>query len=202
MAGIPPWWSLMIQIAMTVEQFLEQRGEMPEGGQWAELIAGVPVFLEPPDVDHGTVVLNLSKALASYFHSQPSGYAAFDLGLHLAAQPDTVLFPAACLFLTGPRFAETDRDVTTSVPEIIVDIHSTPDRRAVASERVWKFLAHGASSVWSIDSKTKQVGIHSIAAGHRQSRELSPTGLIERLRECPGFQMAVAELFAVPEWFR
>jgi hypothetical protein len=33
----------MIQIAMTVEQFLEQRGEMPEGGQWAELIAGVPV---------------------------------------------------------------------------------------------------------------------------------------------------------------
>lgn len=192
----------MIQLAMTVEQFLEQRGEMPEGGQWAELIAGVPLFFEPPNIDHGTVVLNLSKAFATYFQSQPSGYAAFDLGLHVASQPDTVLFPAACLFLTGPRFSETDRDVTTSVPEIVVEIHSTPDRRAMARERVAKFLTQGSSSVWSIDPLTKRVLIDTIDAGMPQPRELSVSETISGLRECPEFQMDVAALFEVPEWFR
>ncbi len=67
---------IMIQIAMTAQQFLEQRSEMPEAGQWAELHAGVPVFLELPDVDHGTAVLNFSKALAGTFSSRRSGTPA------------------------------------------------------------------------------------------------------------------------------
>lgn len=192
----------MIQISMTVEQFLEQRGEMPEGGQWAELIAGVPVFLEPPDVDHGTVVLNLSKALAGYFHSQPSGYAAFDLGLHLARQPDTVLFPAISLFQGGPRFAETDYEVTTSVPEVVVDIHSTSDRREKARERMAQFLAYGVQSVWGIDPRQRWVRIETRTVDGITIRELSATEFIDEIPGCPGFRIAAEALFVVPEWSR
>ena len=186
----------MIQVAMTVEQFLDQRSEMPEGGQWAELHAGVPVFLEPPDVDHGTVVLNLSKALATYFHQVEAGYACFDHGLHVGQQPDTVLFPAVSLYLTGPRFAELDHPVTTNVPAMVVEILSTPDRRQGFEQRVGRLLEWGVPMVWTIDPKAKTVQLWD----RHGERWLGTEAVIEQMETLPGFRVPVVELFAVPEW--
>ncbi len=186
----------MIQVAMTVEQFLDQREEMPEGGQWAELHAGVPVFLEPPDVDHGTVVLNLSKALATYFHQTDAGYACFDHGLHVAQSPDTVLFPAVSLYLTGPRFAELDNPVTTTVPALVVEILSTPDRKQGIEQRLAQLLHWGVPTIWTIDQRAKTVQIWDC----RGERRLGTDGVIEDMRAIPGFRVPVMELFAVPEW--
>lgn len=186
----------MIQIAMTVEQFLDQRSEMPEGGQWAELHAGVPVFLEPPDVDHGTVVLNLSKALATYFHLVAAGYACFDHGLHVEQQPDTVLFPAVSLYLTGPRFAELDNPVTTNVPALVVEILSTPDRRQGIELRIGRLLEWGVPGVWTIDLKAKTVQQWD----RHGERWLGSADVIENIAALPGFRVPVMELFAVPEW--
>ena len=142
--------SPMIQIAMTVEQFLEQRGEMPEGGQWAELHGGVPVFLEPPDVDHGTVVLNLSKALADYFQKSPIGYACFDLGLQLDLHPAVVLFPAISVYVGGAMFAETDQTISQRIPNWIVDLASTPDRRVLMADRIARWRSWGIQEVWTM----------------------------------------------------
>ncbi len=186
----------MIQVAMTVEQFLDQREEMPDGGQWAELHAGVPVFLEPPDVDHGTVVLNLSKALATYFHQADAGYACFDHGLHVAQQPDTVLFPAVSLYLTGPRFAELDNPVTTTAPALVVEILSTPDRKQGIELRLAQLLHWGVPSIWTIDQKAKAVQMwdrHGV-------RCLGTADVIDDVAGLPGFRVSVVELFAVPEW--
>jgi Uma2 family endonuclease len=186
----------MIQVAMTVDQFLAQREEMPEGGQWAELHAGVPVFLEPPDVDHGTVVLNLSKALATYFHQVEAGYACFDHGLHVAQQPDTVLFPAVSLYLTGPRFAELDNPVTTTVPALVVEILSTPDRKQGIELRLAQLLHWGVPSIWMIDPSAQMVHVWD-----RQGEQLlSANNVLENVAVLPGFRVPVAELFAVPEW--
>ena len=186
----------MIQVAMTVEQFLDQRGEMPEGGQWAELHAGVPVFLEPPDVDHGTVVLNLSKALATYFHQVEAGYACFDLGLHVARQPDTVYFPAVSLFLTGLRFAESDNAVTETVPALAMEILSTPDRQQGLELRLAQLLHWGVPSIWTIDLKSKTVQIWD-----RQGETLLRSGeMLESVPALPGFRVPVIELFTVPDW--
>ncbi len=186
----------MIQVAMTVEQFLDQRGEMPEGGQWAELHAGVPVFLEPPDVDHGTVVLNLSKALATYFHQVDAGYACFDLGLHVARQPDTVYFPAVSLFLTGLRFAESDNAVTETVPALAIEILSTPDRKQGLELRLAQLLHWGVPTVWTIDLKSKTVQIWD----RKGERLLRSDEIIETVPALPGFRVPVIELFTVPEW--
>ena len=66
--------------SMTAEEFMERLFEFPDAGQWSELEEGVVVHLQPPDIDHGTVVLNLSKAFSEYTHSTERGYACFDLG--------------------------------------------------------------------------------------------------------------------------
>ena len=186
----------MIQVAMTVDQFLDQRGEMPEGGQWAELHSGVPVFLEPPDVDHGTVVLNLSKALATYFHQVESGYACFDLGLHVDRQPDTVYFPAVSLFLSGPRFAEADNAVTSTIPALAIEILSTPDRQQGLEMRLALFLHWGVPTIWTIDQKAKTIQLWD----RQGQRLLLAHEWIEHIPALPGFRMPVIELFTVPEW--
>ena len=186
----------MIQIAMTVDQFLDQRSEMPEGGQWAELHAGVPVFLEPPDVDHGTVVLNLSKAFATYFHQASAGYACFDLGLHVSRQPDTVYFPAVSLYLTGPRFAESDNAVTVTVPAAVIEILSTPDRKQGIELRQAQWLHWGVGEIWMIDQKAKTVQL----CDRQGQRGWGAGDVIENLRLLPGFRLPVTDVFEIPEW--
>ncbi len=188
----------MIQVAMTVEQFLDQRGEMPEGGQWAELHAGVPIFLEPPDVDHGTVVLNLSKALSTYFHLADAGYACFDLGLHVSRQPDTIYFPAVSVFLTGPRFAESDNAVTVTVPALVIDLLSTPDRQQGVDNRLSHYQAWGVSAVWFINQKSKTVQLYD----ERGSQILDAEMTLDDITLLPGFRMPVTELFTIPDWAR
>lgn len=186
----------MIQIAMTAEQFLDHRGEMPEGGQWAELHAGVPIFLEPPDVDHGTVVLNLSKALAAYFQNSPTGYACFDLGLKLNCNPDTVLFPAVSVYLGGPMFAEMDEPISERVPNWIVDLASTRDRRHQMAPRIEQWLTWGVNEVWVIDPKALQLQIQT-AAGHSEVHGQEGVAVSTNLS---GFSIAIPDLFRVPDW--
>ncbi len=188
----------MIQIAMTVEQFLDQRGEMPEGGQWAELHAGVPVFLEPPDVDHGTVVLNLSKALATYFHAVKAGYACFDLGLHVRQQPDTVYFPAVSVFLTGPRFAESDQAVTMTVPALVIEILSTPNRQQGVEQRLAQLQEWGVPEIWVVDQKAKTVQVLSST----RQQLLGSEDRIENIDSLPGWSLPVSDLFTIPAWAR
>ena len=117
------------RVVMTAEEFIEQRFEFPEAGQWSELEAGQVVHLQPPDVDHGTVVLNLSKALAEFAQSTARGYACFDLGLQLRTNPDTVRFPAiAKAMLTLPcESALLDGEVAFVLPSGITDFKSLQD---------------------------------------------------------------------------
>ncbi len=44
---------------ITAEEFADTRYELPDGGRWSQLAGGVVVSLEPPDLSHGTAVMNL-----------------------------------------------------------------------------------------------------------------------------------------------
>jgi Uma2 family endonuclease len=184
---------------LTAEQFLDQRFDLPEAGQWAELVAGVPTCFQPPDLDHGNAILNLSKALAQFLQQVDRGYACFDLGLLLARNPDTIRFPAVSYFAGGPRFAEADKPFTAAVPELVVDMASTGDRRAQMPDRVVQYLARGVQGVWVIDSRARSVEV--TLADAEPVRLTGP----EPLHGGPllaGFSVQVAALFAEPDWWR
>ncbi|MEW4527727.1 Uma2 family endonuclease [Maioricimonas sp. JC845] len=183
---------------LTAEQFIEQRFDMPDSGQWAELVEGVPVFLEPPDLDHGNAILNLSKAVAAYVQQGVPGYACFDLGLLMGRAPDTIRFPAMCWFATGERFEESDKDITETVPTLVVDMASTPDRRRHVAGRIRHFLEWGVSTVWVIDSGEETVEVfESLDAPRRFSSDEQLPG--EPILE--GFRMPVCDLFVQPAWW-
>ncbi len=182
----------------TADQFLESRPELPDAGQWSELVAGEPVQLEPPDLEHGNAVLNLSKSLAAYVQNADHGYACFELGLRIARDPDTVHFPAVSYFLGGERFAETDKLYTDTVPDLIIELNSTPDRRTNMSGRVGRWLEWGVRQVWVIDSLERTVGIHVPGAEPRHCGEATAATADPVL---PDFSVRVSELFVVPAWW-
>ncbi|WP_437204420.1 Uma2 family endonuclease [Planctomicrobium sp. SH664] len=190
----------MIQRSMTAREFSEQRADLPDAGQWSELIRGVPVSLQPPDLDHGTIVLNLSKAFAGYVQSTLNGYPCFDLGLWVERQPDSIFFPAASYFLEGSRFAEADKEYTETVPALIVELLTTGDRRRNISERLSVYIKHGTRVVWLIDPQ--QQSVHVVIPREGKNQRLSAEDTLSGDPVLSGFSMPVAQLFAEPSWAR
>lgn len=185
---------------LTVTEFLQTRPDLPEAGQWAELEGGRVVLLQPPDLDHGNTLLNLSKAIAAWTHSPTAGetYACFDLGLILRRDPATIRFPAVTFFAGGRRFAESDREATDTIPLLVVELATSSERRQAMPQRVADYLAWGVSEVWVIDPRARTLVQHT-----RTGRQLAWTDRQELhdVAPLPGFHLTVADLFVEPEWW-
>ena len=150
---------------MTAEEFAELGVRDDFDLQRAELVRGQVEVLETPDLLHGAIVLNLTKAFAAYLQQAPDeqGYACFEIGLIVAREPDTVRRPAVSFFVGGERFAELDHAVTQTRPALVVEIGSTNDRRRAMRDRVESYLNWGVRTVWVADTLAKAV--HCIRAG-------------------------------------
>ena len=183
---------------MTAEQFVDARFELPESGQWAELEAGKVALLQPPDLDHGNTILNLSKELAAFIQKSELGYACFDLGMFMESAPDTIRFPAVCYFLSGARFEETDKHYTSKVPELIIELASTSDRRSNLSIRIEDYLAWGVRAVWAIDPDQQEVAIIS---RDTPTITLSRDETLKQRNILPEFSCPVKNLFVEPKWW-
>lgn len=191
----------MITGLMTAEEFAEMRHTMVEGGRWHELHAGRPHLLAAPDDDHGTVVLNLSRALAEWFREQPRespGYAVHDVGIQVVAAPATVLFPAVSYFNEGDCFGQSDRVIATLMPRLVVEIASSSDRRQLMRERTLMYLNHGVEMVWILDPFKRELqvlqrGQHTQVLGERQT--------LRGVCLLPEFELSVAAVFAQPDWW-
>jgi len=184
---------------ITAEEFVDQRYDLPDAGQWSELDRGVVIHFQPPDGDHGNVIRNLSRALALYVQGGGPGYACFDLGVAVTRRPDTLRFPAACHFIEGPRFAEADKPFTENPPALVVELASTNDRRRGITDRVLSYHELGTGMVWVIDPKEKCV--HLCPRG-RKTELLTADRTLNGDPVLPGFSVPVQELFGEPEWWK
>ena len=182
----------------TAEQLLETRLEQPEEGRWMELDQGKMINLDPPDIQHGTIVLNFSKVLSVYLHQVDQGYACFDLGLLVKQSPDTVRFPAVCIFQTGSRFEETDKAISERKPTAIIEVASTHPRRQVMQDHVSDYVDWGVDLIWVIDPKEKEV-LESYPG--RSSLVVDSKGKITGGAVLPDFVMKVEDLFTEPDWW-
>lgn len=183
---------------MTIEQFLCDRYDLPDAGQWAELERGDVQVLQPPDVDHGNTILNLSKAISEWTTVESPAYPCFDLGLVLQRTPATLRFPAVSFF-TGERFVESDKEVTEVVPVAIVEMASTADRRARMDQRVSEYRRWGVQTVWIIDPAHKRI---QVIEGSEPTRDLFEPDRLAGSGYLRGFECPVATLFREPDWWK
>ena len=191
----------MIATAMTAEEFANVRLDLPEAGRWHELHDGKPVLLDAPDDQHGNVVMNISRAFATWLQSQEAdvcGYACHEVGLHVGSGPDTVLVPAMSYFDEGERFSQSDRVIADQQPRLVIDIASSNDRRQLMRERTLLYHHHGVEMIWIPDPFKREIQVlqraqHTLALGERQ--KLSGGSVL------PGFEIPVPEVFAQPTWW-
>lgn len=179
----------------TLAQFLD---ELQEGERWIELSAGRLVRHDPPDVAHGNVVRNLSRALAVHIRQRPETVACFELGLVMSRNPDTVLCPAVSCFPLPAGFAEADKLISESVPRLVMEVASTNDRRTDLAQRVQGYLAHGIVGVWVFDPAAREGHVFSRSEAARRYRE---SETLHDAHGLPGFALPVAEVFADPAWW-
>ncbi len=187
--------------SMTASEFAAARHDLPESGRWHELHDGQTVMLSAPDDAHGTIVLNLTKALAEWFRTQPPqtrGYACHESGLHVKSQPDTVYVPAISIFQGGRAFSQFEQFIATEVPRLVVDIASSNDRRQDMRLRTTACMKLGVETVWIPDPFKKEVQViqrraHTLALGNWQYLEGGDL--------LPGFRIEVEKVFAQPKWW-
>ncbi len=185
---------------LSAQDFAEFKYSLPEAGRWHELHDGQTVMLSAPDEVHGTIVLNLSRALAEWFKSQPRqtrGYACYDLGLHVHSEPDTVYVPAMSIFREGQPFGQFDNVIATEIPRIVVDVASSNDRRREMGLRSSAYMHHGVECVWIPDPFKKEIqvirsGRYTLALGKWQTLDVGEL--------LPGFTISVEKVFAEPKW--
>jgi len=182
---------------LTADQFIDTRFSLPESGQWAELHGGKVQMFQPPDLDHGNTILNLSKILAEYVQTRRHGYPCFDLGLLMETGPDTIRFPAASYFLQGNRFDETDKTYTETLPAIVIELASTADRRQALPRRVEDYFAWGVDGMWIIDPASREL-IAIDQAG--QERRFEESDVLTE-PQLPGFECVIEQLFVEPSWY-
>ena len=183
-------------LPMTAEEFIDARPEMPEYGQWTELVAGQPVFLGLPDTMHGITLWNFTKVLAAHLQATQDGYACFEMGLLLSQNPDTVRFSAACYFNSGPLFAESDQLYTQTRPALVFEIASSKLRRTEMQRRVDEYLEWGIETVWVADPVEET--FYDFGQG-RKAVQLAGGQSIVGDPLLAGFSLPVEELFARPQ---
>jgi len=184
---------------ISVDQFLDERDELPHEGRWAELVEGIPICFDPPDPLHGNVILNVSKSLADYIQRTELGYACFDLGLLLARSPDTLRFPAVSYFLEGPRFAESDKLFTDVIPAFVIELATSPERRRLMHTREREFLSRGVQLVWTIDTETRDVQVRTVESP--ESLRVSGNDMVSGSPLLPDLAIPAESLFAEPSWW-
>lgn len=181
---------------MRLDEFEER---LLDGDRWIELVNGRFSRLSPPDDAHGDVVRNLARSLAAFLKKSQDTYACFELPLVVDREGPTIRCPAvSCFrFQPGGRFAETDKVLTGTRPELAIEVASTSERREAMSERVRAYLEWGVAAVWVIDPVIRHV--HQFH-GRGTTQMLKESETLHGSPVLSGFSIPVSDLFRQPKW--
>jgi Uma2 family endonuclease len=109
-----------------------------------------------------------------------------------------VRFPAVSFFSRGERFAEADKLATEAVPDLVVELASSADRREIMSQRVADYLHWGAGGVWVVQPKARYV---EVIPRSGEVVHLDQGMRLEGGSCLPGFSLKVSDLFVEPVWW-
>jgi Uma2 family endonuclease len=194
---------------LTAESFDDARYDLPDGGQWVELVRGRVEVLSPPEEEHRVAVMNLSKALSGYVDEHRDGYPCFDLGLIVSRNPDTVRFPAISYFLGSELFAETDKAITETRPALVIEVVCSNDRRRALNDLIYEYTTWGVEVLWVVDPIDKVVHIIRPGYANKAAREHETlSGSLSWRHKAtaqpilPDFHIAVADIFTPPAYWK
>lgn len=141
---------------MTIEAL--ERHPIPN--KRTELVRGRLVIREPAGALHGWVAARLLGEMHAYLRNHPLGelYAA-ETGFILARHPATLRAPDVA-YIQADRVPEDDPGFATIAPDLLAEVLSPDDRRAMVEAKVRHWLDAGTRLVWVIDPRKKRATVH------------------------------------------
>lgn len=168
---------------------------MPDKGQRHELVRGELRTMTPAGFEHGAIGFNLGLALGNFVKSKKLGIVvSADTGFMLETDPDTVRAPDVA-FVRQERVAASGltRKFFPGAPDLAVEVISPSDILNEVDEKVEHWLQAGTQLVWVVNPRQKTVTVYQKDA---HTRILTEKDQLEGDPVLPGFQLAVAEIFA------
>lgn len=160
-----------------------------------ELVRGVLHLVTPALLDHGSVVMRVSAALAG--HVYPHGLGELfgeSTGFLLERDPDTVLCPDVA-FVASRRLPPDGlerRSFSELAPDLAVEVLSKSNRPREVRAKVADYLRLGVRCVWVVDPRKRVVRIHTPDGAERLVGE---DGILDGGEVLPGFRCPVDSLF-------
>lgn len=175
---------------ITGEELLERPDWNP-----CELVEGRIVPMSPTGGEHGRVEGNFYDAIRCFTRPRRLGKVLVgEVGIFTRRNPDTVR-GADVAFISNERYERLDskRGFLRVAPDLVVEVLSPDDRPGEVARKVREYLEAGVRLVWVADPETRTVRAHRSPTDVREFREADSLLGDEVL---PGFDVAVAELFA------
>jgi len=185
--------------ALMIETAAEFVTRLEEGERWLEVMQGRLMRLSPPDEAHGNVVRNLATSLSGYFRKQRELFPCFELSLLISEQPLTIYSPALCCFRVAKGLEPMDQLLTTTVPELVVEVASSNERREAMAERIRNYQSWGVPHVWVFDPDSQHVHVFSPSERPQMLKEIQTLTSRALL---PGWEILVGDVFLDPTWAR
>ena len=173
---------------------LEEWAAMPEDDE-GELVDGVLVEEEMPDLTHETVVAWLLYTLRSWLIPRRGfvfgSEAKFAVAPGRGRKPDLTVYLPGCPPL--PR-----RGLVRIPPDVAIEVVSPTarDRRRDRSEKAGDYATFGVRWYWLIDPERRSLDILALDDGRYQQIVTASTGLIGDVPGCEGLVLPLDELWA------
>lgn len=174
----------------TAEELLRAR----EDSVRRELVRGEMRVMSPPGAEHGRVALTVGSLLLLHARRTRGGIAFGETGFLLARDPDTVRAPDAA-FVSSQRAEAVGRTAKywPGAPDLAVEVVSPGDSFHEVQEKVLEWIGAGATAVLVIDPDERTATVYRAGGQAHVHGERDTIDLGDAV---PGFNLAVAELFA------
>jgi Uma2 family endonuclease len=167
---------------------------MPTDHMRHELVKGELRTMPPAGFEHGTIIIRLSRRLATHVDANDLGFiAGAETGFTLALNPDTVR-GADVSFVSKARITGAlPKAFFPGAPDLAAEVLSPSDTVEEVEEKVADYLDGGSKLVWVLSPKLKTVTVHRPG---RNPIVLKRDDLLSGEEIVPGFQCKVSELFS------
>lgn len=183
-------------MAIKQQMTAEELWELPEkGGIRYELVEGEVVEVPGASALHGLIVILVATLLNNFAKEHDLGLVLSDGSAYILGRyPDRVRIPDTS-FISWERVPEDGipDGFWPLAPDLAVEVVSPHDRANDIHDKVHEYLAAGTRQVWVLWPKRRAITIHTPDT----TRELGPDDIISGDDVLPGFEITVADLFAV-----
>ena len=158
-----------------------------------ELVRGEMIMMSPAGSEHGSVIVNITVALATFVKQHRLGHVfSADTGFQIARDPDTVRAPDVAFVLRERIAGEIPKGFFPGPPDLAVEVVSPSDRASEVLAKVQDWLEAGCTAVWVVDPHTRRVSVYR----GREAAVLKEADALAGGDLLPGFSLPVAEIFA------